>query len=542
MAKKKKEKLSVYLLKDTIKDYKESLRSGVTKAYKLKPSINDKGMVVVKSQPNDDGPNWQQFVSQTTESNFEKLTSKSNSAIIFIETSGRIFAFTFGYGRSLLDPSVIEDRFGLIVTINRVNADRLKSVDIKNYESTQFQVRKQAAGTTGLDTFGLDIRRDILSAVAGTPTNNKIGFSLAGRDSLAVLTDKRASQLKELCEELLIAYNEKKYKDRFGWIDQLKLVKNTKTKDELNQSLIDDINSNNIDDIELAQPEIFDPLRISGYKYHCSASDELELVLDIESYLSNLPDEEKPLTIEHLKGCHISYYHEDDTTASGHWTIFKCLAGQKEHGGATYILNAGDWFEVSDDLVKEVDGYVKTIEKSNLSFPENTWGDEGSYNENAAKKLSNTLLQDKCLICIGGPHGSIEPCDLLTKPNHIIHVKRKTRSSTLSHLYAQAQVSADLLRADNKFKKEWRKNIRTADSSFLDVIKSTRFVRDSYDIVFVILTAKPDNIPEKLPFFARLHLMHIVQQLRDYGYKVTIAGVLEKPSKKKKAKKKTSKK
>jgi len=31
VAKKKKEKLSVYLLKNTIKDYKEALRSGVTK-------------------------------------------------------------------------------------------------------------------------------------------------------------------------------------------------------------------------------------------------------------------------------------------------------------------------------------------------------------------------------------------------------------------------------------------------------------------------------------------------------------------------------
>ena len=540
MAKKKKEKLSVYLLKDTIKDYKEALRSDVTKTYKLKSSVNNKGVVVVKSLPNEDGPNWQNLVSQTIDGDFERLTSKSNSAIIFIETSGRIFAFAFGYGNSLLDPSTIEDRFGLIVTINRVNADQLKSVDIKNYESTQFQVRKQAAGITGLDTFGLDIRRDILSAVAGIPSNNKIGFLLAGRDSLSILTDKNVNQLKELCKELLTAYNEDKYKERFGWIDQLKLVKDKITKDELNQSLVDDINSINIDNIELTQPEIFDPLRISGYKYHYSTDGDLELVLDIESYLSNLPKEEKPLTVEYLKGHHISYYYEDDTTASGNWTIFKCLACQKEYKGTTYVLNAGDWFEISDDLVKDVDGYVKTIGKSNLPFPENIWGDEGAYNESAAKILPDTLLQDKQLIRIGGPHGSIEPCDLLTKPNYIIHVKRKTHSATLSHLYAQAQVSADLLRADRKFKTEWRKNIRKADASFCDVIKDIAFKRDSYEIVLAILTSRPADIPRKLPFFARLHLMHIAQQLRDYGYKVTIAGILEKPNHK--TKKKPSKK
>ena len=539
--KKKKEKLSVYLLKDNVKDYNDALRSTVTKTYKLKPIINKKGMVVVKSEPNDDGPHWQNFVSQSVHGDFEKLKSQSNSAIIFIETSGRIFAFTFGYGKSLLDPTIIEDRFGLIVTINRVNADQLKSVDIKNYESTQFQVRKQAAGNTALDTFGLDIRRDILSAVAGSPTNTKIGYSLAGKDSLSILTDKSVTQLKEICDELLIAYKEDKYKERFGWIDQLKQVKNAITIDALNRSLVDDINRNNIDDIELSQPEIFDPLRITGYKYHCSNKEELELVMDIESYLRQLSDDNKPLTIDYLKNHHISYYYEDDTSAIGHWPAYKCLSCQNEYNGATYVLITGEWFEVSDDLVKDVDRYVKKIEKCTIPFPENIWGKEEDYNKETAKILPDTLLQDQCFIYLQGTHGKVEPCDLLTKPNQIIHVKRKTNSATLSHLYAQAQVSANLLRADSKFKTEWRKNIKKTNASFLDVIKDTAYKRDHYEIIFVILTSKPENIPAKLPFFARLHLMHTVQQLKDYGYKVAIIGVLEKPIKTRKSKKKTVK-
>ena len=68
-------------------------------------------------------PKWYKFLSAAIE-NPPAVLSSSASAVLFVSTSNRLFALTFGYGRSLLTPGAWEEDFGLKVTLNSVNRTR----------------------------------------------------------------------------------------------------------------------------------------------------------------------------------------------------------------------------------------------------------------------------------------------------------------------------------------------------------------------------------------------------------------------------------
>ena len=526
----KSNRLTLFLLRPEVINPQDAIRATGLTEHDLNAALGVPGRVYVKTHQNPTGPSWLNYLQPASADPLGNILSASSGAVLFLQTSGRWFVFAFGYGRALLDLDLVEPRFGLKVTINLVDADELKSIDTKTYEGAKFQIRRQAAGKTSLDSFGLDIRKDILSAVQGIPPKDfKLASSLAGRDSLSVSTDQTALQLPGLCNGMLTAFNADKYKERFGWIDQLKPVSDSKTVSDLDTKLIALLNASDLELIDLGMPEVIDPERISGFRYPHTPGTELESELDIAEFV-DASERKGSFTLDYLKNNRIAFYYESDSSASGSWSIYKCLVAQIDEPGnkRSFVLTTGEWFEVANDLVAEVNSYLSTsLPFCEIPFPELAVSmDEGEYNELAAQALPDTILQDRCLIAVGGPYGQVEPCDLLTKDRKIIHVKRKTRSATLSHLYAQAEVSAELLRRDAKFVKAWKSQVKKANTTFNTVIQD-KFSRDLYEVVLVILTPKPENIPLKLPFFARLQLRQVAERLQDAGYKVSVAGVPE---------------
>jgi uncharacterized protein (TIGR04141 family) len=81
-----------------------------------------------------------------------------------------------------------------------------------------------------------------------------------------------------------------------------------------------------------------------------------------------------------------------------------------------------------------------------LKFPVYVGGGEGAYNKSIAKShpTQYTLLDEIHKISHGGGHGQVEVCDLLSANRKLIHVKIYSKSSVLSHLFAQGFVSGQL--------------------------------------------------------------------------------------------------
>src|SRR4051812_12025248 len=56
-------------------------------------------------------PSWVADVEKVLTSSVDQVSSASASGVLVLERSGRIFAVSFGYGRSLLEPALVERQF-----------------------------------------------------------------------------------------------------------------------------------------------------------------------------------------------------------------------------------------------------------------------------------------------------------------------------------------------------------------------------------------------------------------------------------------------
>src|SRR6266571_6040072 len=138
------------------------------------------------------------------------------------------------------------------------------------------------------------------------------------------------------------------------------------------------------------------------------------------------------------------------------------------------------------------------------------------------RKTPMWLLLDRRLVppAFGGDR--IEVCDLLSKQGHFIHVKKRTRSSTLSHLFAQGTVSAEAFLGDSGFRDGLRQVVNKLKPSFASLVPRERPDPSRYEVAYVIITKKPENVPKSLPFFSQLHLMQAAHRLRVMGYRVSV--------------------
>src|SRR6266852_3348126 len=74
-------------------------------------------------------PSWLSFFESSVCPPVHGLLSSSASAVWLVKAKKRLFGVSFGYGRSLLAPGSCEEDFGLKVTLNCVDTEKVRSVD-----------------------------------------------------------------------------------------------------------------------------------------------------------------------------------------------------------------------------------------------------------------------------------------------------------------------------------------------------------------------------------------------------------------------------
>jgi uncharacterized protein (TIGR04141 family) len=135
------------------------------------------------------------------------------------------------------------------------------------------------------------------------------------------------------------------------------------------------------------------------------------------------------------------------------WSIWRRLSGEVNIGNDTYILDDGALLSVATDFLRDINAFTNQIADAPQTFPPTHPAErEGPYNERISESLNGALLLDRKTV--RRPQATdIEICDVVTKTKHLIHVKKGTSSSSLSHLFAQGVVSAELLHMEEDFRK-----------------------------------------------------------------------------------------
>jgi uncharacterized protein (TIGR04141 family) len=233
----------------------------------------------------------------------------------------------------------------------------------------------------------------------------------------------------------------------------------------------------------------------------------------------------------------ITAYNEDGDAIGRRYTLRDYVQAEVPgEANERYVLSGDVWFRVADSWIKEVDEFVSGLADSSEQFDFPEWTSqiaeatreysamdlgentpEGVYNWKLARDRGYELL-DKRTVPIGGPNQKVEVCDLLTVDKELVCIKRATRSSALSHLFAQASVSASLI-PEAKYQDHLMTAYRrlTADASY-DGPAGWMFV-------YGIATDKQGSLPETLFFFSKVNLATHAKDIQSRGFSVSVAKI-----------------
>jgi uncharacterized protein (TIGR04141 family) len=248
-------------------------------------------------------PSWlNDFFGDALAGAFNILTASSKAVMLIPIQHGeevRMFALTFGHGRNLLNDGVFEERFGLKVVLNSVQRDSLRSIDKTALSGIPKQSREQMSRETEAASFGIDIEQDLLNAVTGRSNDSNLGKTISGRDALVASVRVDLSDIADFLPICIQKYESDAYKKDFDWIDQVMDVRDPQKIAELNHWLIDRLDSGDLEKIWMAPPEIIDWVDTKGFRYGGKKRDELQLDLDVATFLKSLGD--NALDIDLLK-------------------------------------------------------------------------------------------------------------------------------------------------------------------------------------------------------------------------------------------------
>lgn len=521
----KSRRLTFYLLREGIADFDDALdpdKPSLT--VEIDPSTGIDGRFFY-AKPKSSVPAWVEFVQPLVKDELSGIRSASTSGLLLLRVSDRIFALTFGYGRSLLDLSKIEYQFGLRVALNRIDPRQIRSLDTKTFEDLVVSTNTQVSKSAELPTFGVDIYRDILRAVTGEPRDQTFTKRIAGADSLVMGVKTPSLELPAICDDLLAAFAADDYKTDFGWIDHLSLVRDDATVDALNDLLISQLRTGSTGSTHLAMPETIDWEDIDGFTIAGTRSHVYE-DLDLDDYLSRLGNGRTTITLKNLKTRSVSVRFGRSGNWDKRWNLYQCIVTEQWLDSRLHVLIEGRWFAVSSTLVEEVNDFADNLPDTHVALPPARSGEiEADYNTRLAESSPQHLLKlDARIKRPGGASSGIEFCDVLSDQGDLIHVKRKSRSATLSHLFAQGSVSASTFINDGAFRTQVRQLIEDevpAESreTWLRLVPRTDETvdRSRYRVTYAVIANSTREGRDWLPFFSKLNLMQQGRSTRHHG-------------------------
>jgi uncharacterized protein (TIGR04141 family) len=471
-------------------------------------------------------PSWlSYFDGAAVDLNGFSLKTASLAAVLLVKQDDAFYAVVFGYGASLLRDGVIDERFGLRATLNAVDSGQLRSIDHKRLEAISRHTRENLSKAGGLGQFGLDVNRDLLRAVTGKPTDPKHGRRLSGADQLTVTADIPLKGLKDALTLYHKLSEQDTYRRMFPWVDHIRDIRDNGLKGKLDAELAKQL-VKDASRFWLAPPEVIDWAQTAGFRYTTSKRAEVYHDLELDDYFAELGSAQDLDAGRRLKQDRIYQIRSDTDTSQHSWSVTRCLVGEIEFTKHRYVLSEGTWYRVDDDFLGKLNDFVKGIDETKIVLPDysgNTGEREEVYNKRAWK--SNTrdfALLDQNFIQYES-RGKVEICDLFTKSRQLVHVKRLNGSSTLSHLFNQGTVAAELLREEPGFRRDFLSKV---PPEFRWGAATDPIGPRDFEVCYAIVRRK--NQPLELPFFSKLTLRTAMQQLDRLGYRRSMIGVKSK--------------
>lgn len=532
MAKMPKQRLTWFLIKpsvdpDDVDTIIESPATGELHRYRVDALHPDRDSLFVKSSA-PTSPRWLQYVKDHIgNEELPGMLGTSGSGVLLVPAGKHLLAVSFGYGRFLLKPDALAQDFGLKVVLNSVDHTQIKSVDARTFDELTVHTRRGVSRDSSFAAFGLDVARDLLRGITGTSSTEGIEGALSGAAALTLNTAVQVPQLPGLAQTLVKAYRAKRYRTHFAFVDYMRAERDPVILEHLEAQLVQALKDRELTEMHLAIPEPVDWQEIDGVCFSFKRKDHARMP-DPKISVYHALRKTDELTIERLKTDKVEAVSAvDNRELRGHWRVYDCIVFETEYDSHLYVLSGGDWYRIDKSYRDQVEAFARTLPELDIGLPmANDGDDESKYNASAAATIGGLAVDTK-LISVGRPD-SVELCDILTKDGMFIHVKKRGRSSTLSHLFAQGITSAELLLHDEAFRKNAADLVSSIGPSFAKAIPTRARAGDQIKVAYVIISrGQRHDKPFGLPFFSLVSLQAAAHRLQNAGVEVLVQEVKE---------------
>jgi uncharacterized protein (TIGR04141 family) len=464
-------------------------------------------------------PWWKDFFGIT-----KNLNQVSKGALIFLPANGRWFALSFGHVSHNLKDESYEYDFGLRVTLNCVDPEKLRSTDILEPSGAKRQ-RTQLPTAGDLTFFDIDGDSTILKSLTGKvkDQHNSLFRSATGSSNIRISSSINANGLSELCQSLLTLYEDDAYKTEFPDIQNISPVRDPSLITILNQKLVEALHEKE-DGLALSVPDIIDFNDGLWGTFVGVGTGKVYDDIFIDRYHEYLADagiELNTIGLEDLKRHQLLLTNDDGSITRDRHSIFKCLVFDTtgNNGMESYHLCEGNWYLIDSDYVARLKTFLDPFCRD-TTLPDFDHENEAAYNLAAAGALAGRVCLDRKSITPAGQK-AVEPCDIyeVDGDRAVLHcVKISTLSAQLSHLFNQGANSVNLMRSEpeslTKMQHLVGEGLDDAEKSAL----IAPLINDKFRVVFGIITHK-DKVSksDNLPLFSRISLMRCMKEFRRMG-------------------------
>lgn len=467
-------------------------------------------------------PKWVGLFESVQGADLSSATITGVRGLIVFERHERVFCFTFGHARHFIDPTSIERYFGLKVALSMSDPGLIKSIDKTNIERLPLRSRDQSSKYIALSEFEFRFDWEILKSLTSVVRQDTDDYEMvSGSDSVSLYTDIVLQDIPEIADRLWSAYHDDSYKEKYPWIDYIVPVRDKALIQTLNNQLVDMVNRGEYSSVWAAPPSMVDFNNFSGFCYRrprggsqpCTSPD-----LDLSNCLQ-FKGIEGNVQLSQLKSTKVYLYNADSVQVDC-WSLFLCINGELNYQEEFYLLSEGDWYRIDSEFSDAVNAYLDQFPRSEISFPNYRNEHERPYLERICRD-NGFHLMDRKNVKPNGATSPIEFCDLLTPSHDLIHVKKYSSSSVLSHFFSQAYVSAETLLREPAIVDQVNDHLRE-EGSFQFHFDNEKHPRES-KIILAIMQAREGDL--HMPFFSKVNFRQYSQKIRNMGFTVELAKI-----------------
>jgi uncharacterized protein (TIGR04141 family) len=531
-------RVTLYLLRERAKLAKETLRKHhlYDERQLRPPETSDVEWRCYVRTGIDRDASWFEHVSPILAAGAaEPVKTKTAGAVLLVRAHGRLFAVTFGVGFHAVDPALTESDFGLRVTANCIDEDRLTLADARGLGKGKRNATSRLSLPGRVFALGLLTDEEWIRKFGGEVRVTGFAKNASGADALQLnIEDFSLFNLPVKLRQALDLYQATTYQEYFPFLDYFRRVTDKEAVKELDTLLTAAMQDRDLE-VGFASPDEFnlhaDTYQLSRYGKAVQLA-ELRTE-DVYNAIDELNGWRNPLQAVKIEAFDLAGESVRDREPLRPYVIGSVQRSVKGHH-QDYAVTAGAWFRIDQAYVDLVDRYIRdyvTDITTDLRLPE--WDDdylnqhvdgkyaEDRYNRWVSGERGYALLD---LDFYRKPVGAqIEICDLLTKDKQLICVKRMDGSDKMSHLFQQGSVSAQLIMTNEDYRAKLMDKLHELDPN-------AEFGSPTdWTVVYAIATSKPGPLKEIMYFFSRAALRIHALSIRQSGIKVAIAKIDRKP-------------